>query len=71
MVERFFRELTDKRIRRGVFRSVEELTRALEDYIVAHNQDATPFIWTKSAEEILEKLEPLYAERGRPLNKNG
>ena len=69
MVERFFRELTDKRIRRGVFRSVEELTRALEDYIAAHNKEAKPFIWTKSAEDILEKLEPLYAERGRPLNK--
>ena len=68
MVERFFRELTDKRIRRGVFRSVEELTRALEDYIAAHNQDAKPFIWTKSVEDILEKLEPLYAERGRSLN---
>jgi transposase len=46
MVERFFRDLTDKRIRRGVFRDVEELTVAIEHYIDHHNQAPKPFIWT-------------------------
>ncbi len=61
MVERFFRELTDKRIRRGVFRSVEELTEAIEAYLSARNDDPKPFVWTKTADEILEKLGSLYA----------
>ena len=61
MVERFFRELTDKRIRRGVFRSVDELIEAIEDYLSARNDAPTPFVWTKTADAILEKLAPLYA----------
>ena len=61
MVERFFRELTDKRIRRGVFRSVEELIEAIEEYLSARNDEPKPFVWTKTADEILEKLAPLYA----------
>ena len=56
MVERFFRDLTDKRIRRGVFRGVDELTSAIEDYIAQHNQQPKPFIWTASASDILEKV---------------
>ncbi len=61
MVERFFRELTDKRIRRGVFRSVEELIDAIEGYLAARNEAPKPFVWTKTADAILEKLAPLYA----------
>jgi transposase len=56
LVERWFRELTDKAIRRGVFRSVPELIAAIEAYLAAHNNDPKPFAWTASADEILEKV---------------
>ncbi len=56
LVERWFRELTDKAIRRGVFRSVPELIAAIEDYLQTHNQDPQPFVWTASADSILEKV---------------
>jgi transposase len=55
MVERWFREITDKRIRRGVFKSVKELIRAIRDYIDHHNKDPKPFIWTAKAGDIIEK----------------
>ncbi len=60
LVERFFRELTDKRIRRGIFRSVVELTQAIHEYLEANNNEPKPFVWTKTADEILDKLAPLY-----------
>ena len=56
MVERFFRDLTTNRIRRGVFTSVPALELALHDYVRVHNRDPKPFIWTKSATDILEKV---------------
>lgn len=56
MVERWFREITDKRIRRGVFRSVSELINAIDDYIDQHNRDPKPFVWTARADQILEKV---------------
>jgi transposase len=56
MVERFFRDLTDKRLRRGVFHDVEDLIGAIGDYIDNHNQDPKPFIWTAKATDILEKV---------------
>jgi transposase len=56
LVERWLRELTDKAIRRGVFHSVPDLIAAIEQYLAAHNADATPFIWTASVESILEKI---------------
>jgi transposase len=55
LVERFFAEITTKRIRRGVFRSVGELEDAIHDYLDHHNVDPKPFVWTKSAETILAK----------------
>ena len=55
LVERFFAEITTKRIRRGIFRSVAELEQAIHDYLERHNCDPKPFVWTKSAEIILEK----------------
>ena len=55
LVERFFAEITQKRIRRGTFASVAELEDAIEDYLLRHNADPKPFVWTKSAEVILEK----------------
>jgi transposase len=55
-VERFFRDITVNRIRRGVFRSVAELEAAITDYIGHHNSAPKPFIWTASASDILEKV---------------
>jgi hypothetical protein len=59
-VEGFFAELTQKRLRRGVFRSVLDLTEAIDAYLEEQNQQLKPYIWTKTANQILEKLEPLY-----------
>jgi hypothetical protein len=56
MVERFFRDLTQNRLRRGVFRDVEELITAIGNYIDHHNQSPKPFIWTARAADILEKV---------------
>ena len=56
MVERFFRDLTTKRLRRGVFTSVHELELALDDYVRVHNESPKPFIWTKTATDILQKV---------------
>ena len=65
MVERFFRDLTVNRVRRGVFHSVPDLITAIQAYIAHHNQNPKPFIWTAKASDILEKV-----KRGRAaLNK--
>jgi transposase len=65
MVERFFRDLSERQLRRGVFRSVRELEQAVMEYIGKNNKAPAPFIWTKSAQDILEKV-----KRGRQtLNK--
>ena len=56
LIERWFREITQNRIRRGVFRSVADLVAAIEDYLACHNEDPKPFIWTATVEKILEKV---------------
>jgi transposase len=56
MVERFFRDLTEKQLRRGVFRNVEELLESIGEYIDNHNRQPKPFIWTAKASDILEKV---------------
>jgi transposase len=56
LVERWFRELTQKRLRRGSFGTVEELIAAIEQYLDVYNEDAKPFIWTASVQAILEKI---------------
>ena len=56
MVERFFRDITDKRIRRGVFTSVPDLEEAINEYIAVHNAQPKPFIWTATASDILAKV---------------
>src|ERR1039457_1626514 len=56
MVERFFRDLTHNRLRRGVFRDLEELIMAIGTYIDRHNESPKPFIWTARAADILEKV---------------
>jgi transposase len=66
LVERWFAELTNKRIRRGVFRSVQELEAAIREYIDVHNEDPKPFVWTKTADQILASI-ARYAERTNEL----
>jgi transposase len=56
MVERFFRDLTQNRLRRGIFCDVEQLIMAIDDYIDIHNDNPKPFIWTAKASDILEKV---------------
>ena len=56
MVERFFRDITENSIRRGVFRSVKQLEQAIEEYLKNHNANPKPFIWTAKASDILEKV---------------
>jgi len=62
LVERWFAELTNKRIRRGVFRSVRELESAIREYIRVHNEDPKPFVWTRTADQILDSM-ARYARR--------
>ncbi len=56
VIERWFRDITHNRIRNGVFHSVPQLIQAIRDYIDQHNSDPTTFVWTKKAEDILEKV---------------
>jgi transposase len=56
LVERWFAELTNKQLRRGTHRSVRELERAIRDFIEAHNDSPRPFVWTKTADEILASI---------------
>lgn len=56
LVERWFRELTDKALRRGAFHSVPDLIAAIEDYLIAHNNQPRPLVWTATAENILTKV---------------
>lgn len=61
MVERFFRDLTDKCIRRGVFHAVSDLQQAIGRYIDRHNQKPKPYLWTAKATDILEKVKRAWA----------
>ncbi len=56
LVERWFREITDKRIRRGSFRNVRELIAAIKAYLDCHNQNPRIFVWTASVESIMAKI---------------
>ena len=56
MIERFFRDLTQNQLKRGVFQDLEQLITAIGNYIDAHNQNPKPFIWTAKASDILEKV---------------
>lgn len=56
LVERWFRELTDKAIRRGSFVSVPDLKRAIDEFLTAWNDNPKPFIWTATVEEMIEKI---------------
>lgn len=74
LVERWFRELTDKALRRGVFHSVPDLIASIQEYIDTHNDGPKPYVWTATAESILAKvargriaLENVGRLRGTPL----
>ena len=56
LVERWFAELSQKAVRRGVFRSVADLEEAIQNFMTAWNANPTPFVWTASVERILEKV---------------
>lgn len=56
LVERWFKELTDKRLRRGRFTSVSELVEAIETWAAHWNENPQPFVWHKAAEEIIDKV---------------
>lgn len=56
LVERWFRELTDKALRRGAFHSVPDLVASIQEYIDSHNEDPRPYVWTATAESILAKV---------------
>ena len=56
-VERWFRDLTDKNLRRGIFGSVPELIVSIEDYLAVNNQNPKPYAWTATAESILAKVQ--------------
>ena len=56
LVERWFAELTTKQIKQGAHRSVPELERAIWEFLDIHNEDPKPFVWTKSADEILASI---------------
>ena len=62
LVERWFAELTNKRIRRGAFRSVKELQSAIREFIAVHNENPKPFVWTRTADQILDSM-ARYARR--------
>lgn len=65
LIERWFRELTQKRIRRGTFRSVREVIDAVMTFIEAHNANSAPYLWTASAADIIAKV-----RRARDVLKN-
>jgi len=56
LVERWFATLTERQLRRGVHRSTRELETALKHYLAVHNQEPKPFVWTKTADEILANV---------------
>lgn len=60
-VERFFAEITAKRIRRGTFPSITKLVSAISAYVAEHNANAKPFVWTKSARTIMAKIRKCHA----------
>ena len=57
LVERWFRELTEKAIRRGSFASVPDLTQAIDEFMKAWNKNPKPFIWTATVVDIVKKID--------------
>ena len=69
LVERWFAEITHKRIRRGIFRSVKDLESAIREYIDVHNEDPKPFVWTRTADQILASI-ARFAQRTRVVGQS-
>ncbi len=69
LVESWFATLTKQRLRRGVFRSLDELLRALEDYVLRYNATPTRFVWTKDADLILGKIDRARRALSRKVGK--
>ena len=55
-VERWFADLTERQIRRGTHRSTKELEAAITEFLTVHNENPKPFVWMKSADQLLESL---------------
>jgi len=70
LIERWFGKLTDKAIRRGVFHSVPDLIEAIEVYLNATNESPTPFVWTATTDQILEKVRRGRVALNQPANQN-
>jgi transposase len=68
MVERFFRDLTENQLRRGVFQNLEQLITAIGNYIDHHNKNPKPFIWTAKASDILQKVTRAQAALNKRLS---
>ena len=56
LIERWFRDLTDKETRHASFVSVPDLTRAIDEFLTAWNDNSKPFIWTATVDEVFEKI---------------
>ena len=56
LVERWFAELTTKQLRRGAYKSVPKLKAAIQEFIDAHQENPKPFVWTKTADQILASI---------------
>jgi hypothetical protein len=66
MVERWFGEITQKRIRRGTFSSVQSLIKASKEYIENHNQNPQAFVWTATPDRIIQKIAKCKEALGTP-----
>ena len=69
-VERWFRDLTERNLRRGIFGSVPDLITSIETYLEAHNDDPKPYVWTATAEDILTKVQRARTHLDAPVNQN-
>lgn len=69
-VERWFRDLTDKNLRRGIFGSVPDLIASIETYLAVTNNDPRPYIWTATAESILAKVQRARTSLDRVVTQN-
>jgi transposase len=70
LIERWFGKLTDKAIRRGVFHSVPDLITAIETYLTTTNESPTPFVWTTTTDQILDKVRRGRVALNQPANQN-